>query len=304
MLEQVPNSESSAEAPLPVQDGGEAETHASNGNGSRDSGSACRSCGAGLNDTSAVYAVGTVEARFPRLDVEKEAAQAIRGGKTANLTDQQVLHAILSRPENRHITREMCWVLTIEGLDTYVLLPETDREMDMFTEALQPTRDGDRDAIIGTRTRLAPPDLCNGLQIPMVVCHQMYSFDVEQFISAIPKPKAMKEDLFRQTSRELFDRIMQLADNVGATPEHRAMNYLALRYPAIYALTVERHAADSSLVGVDVRPSRLSGVRQIVDVIFTYMSRTTDVTDKYFTRVDVTGRWPFLVSKLQPFYDR
>jgi hypothetical protein len=28
---------------------------------------------------------------------------------------------------------------------------------------------------------------------------------------------------------------MQLTDNAGATDEHRALNYLAMRYPAIYA---------------------------------------------------------------------
>lgn len=97
---------------------------------------------------------------------------------------------------------------------------------------------------------------------------------------------------------------MQLADNAGATDEHRALNYLAVRYPAIYARTAEAYAANASLTGVDVRRSRLAGVRNIVDVVFSYTHRETDVTEQSFVRVDVTEKFPFLVSRLAPFYDR
>ena len=96
----------------------------------------------------------------------------------------------------------------------------------------------------------------------------------------------------------------QLADNAGATDEHRALNYLVVRYPAIYARTAEAYAANASLSSVDVRASRLAAVRNIVDVIFSYTHRETDVTEKAFVRVDVTEEFPFLVSRLAPFYDR
>jgi len=95
-----------------------------------------------------------------------------------------------------------------------------------------------------------------------------------------------------------------MADNAGATDEHRALNYLAVRYPPIYAQTAAAHADNASLTAVDVRRSRLSGVRVILDVIFSYTHRQTDVTEKYFARVDVTEEFPFLVTKLSPYYDR
>ncbi len=95
-----------------------------------------------------------------------------------------------------------------------------------------------------------------------------------------------------------------MADNAGASNEHRALNYLAVRYPAIYSRAAEAFAQNSSLSAVEVRPSRLSGLRAIVDVIFSYTSRQTDVTEKHFVRVDVTDEFPFLVTKLSPFYDR
>jgi hypothetical protein len=82
------------------------------------------------------------------------------------------------------------------------------------------------------------------------------------------------------------------------------VNYLAVRYPGIYALATDAFARNSSLTSVDVRPSRLSGVRRIADVIFSFTNRETDVTEKYFVRVDVTEEFPFLVTKLSPYYDR
>jgi cyclic patellamide precursor peptide PatG len=97
---------------------------------------------------------------------------------------------------------------------------------------------------------------------------------------------------------------MQMTDNAGATDDHRALNYLAMRYPAIYAKAAEEFDKDCSLTGVEVRPSALSGTRKIVDVIFAYTNRNTDFTEKFFVRVDVTEEFPFLVSKLGPYYDR
>jgi hypothetical protein len=35
-----------------------------------------------------------------------------------------------------------------------------------------------------------------------------------------------------------------------------------------------------------------------------YTNRNTDVTEKFFVRVDVTQDFPFLVTKMSPYYDR
>ena len=53
-----------------------------------------------------------------------------------------------------------------------------------------------------------------------------------------------------------------------------------------------------------MRPSRLSGTRRIVNVIFSFTNRNTDVTQKYFVRVDLTEEFPFLVTKMSPFFER
>ena len=97
---------------------------------------------------------------------------------------------------------------------------------------------------------------------------------------------------------------MQLADNAGATDEHRALNYLAVRYQAIYAMMSMMYNDNNSLTSVEAQPSRLSGTRKIVDVVFTFTNRQTDVAEKYFGRVDVTEKFPFLVTKMSPYYER
>jgi PatG C-terminal len=257
---------------------------------------------------SYVYALGRITPRFPSLAVEKEFAQATGRADTTGLTDRQVLQSVLSERENRYLARQLCWVLTIEGLETYILRPRDPADLDLLVEAMRPTPSLlDVDVVVGVRGPIATPDMCNGLMIPIVAFDQIYSFDRDSLVASIPRPEsipAKQEESFRASAGELFDRIMQTADNAGATDEDRALNYLTMRYPAIYARAAEEFGRSASLTAVTVRPSSLSGVRNIVDVIFSYTHRTTDVTEKYFVRVDVTEEFPFLVTKLSPYYDR
>jgi len=261
--------------------------------------------GAAVATPSYVYAVGSIEPRFPRLSVEKEFAQATGRAETAGLTDRQALHAVLSRPENRYLVRQLCWVMTIEGLETYILVPHDTADFTLLVESLRPApQAGDLDCVIGVRGPIAPLEMCNGLMVPIVFFDQIYSFDRDALIQAIPRPERTAAEEFAPAAEELFDRIMHMTDNAGETDEHRALNYLAMRYPAIYANAAEAFARNASLTAVYVVASPLSGTRKVVDVIFSYTNRNTDVVDKFFTRVDVTEQFPFLVTKLSPYYDR
>jgi hypothetical protein len=254
---------------------------------------------------SYIYAIGHLEARFPRPSLEKEFAQATGRAETAGLTDRQAVQRVLSQRQNRYLTRQLCWVMTIEGLDTYILVPRDPADVDLLVEALRATPSPmDLDCVIGVRGPIAPPEMCNGLMVPIVGFDQIYSFDREALIKSIPKPEKTSAKDFAPAAEELFDRIMQVTDNAGAADEHRALNYLAVRYQAIYAKAAEYFAQNCSLTGVEVQGSPLSGVRRVLDVIFSYTNRTTDVMEKCFVRVDVTDEFPFLVTKLSPYYDR
>ena len=254
---------------------------------------------------SFVYAVGRVEARFPNLSAEKEFAQATGRTDTAGKTDRQTYHAVLSKRENRYLVRQLCWVLTIQGLDTYLLVPRDPGDIDLLVEAIRPAPNAnDIDVVIGVRGAIAAPEMCNGLMVPIVMFDQIYSFDREALIKAIPRPEKTTAAQFGPAAEELFDRIMQLTDNAGATDEHRALNYLAMRYPAIYAKAAEEFARDFSLTAVDVRPSALGSTRNIVDVVFAYTNRNTDFTEQFFVRCDITEEFPFLVTKMSPYFER
>jgi hypothetical protein len=254
---------------------------------------------------SYIYAIGRVEARFTNLAAEKEFAQATGRSATIGKTDQQSFHAVLSKREHRYLLRQLCWVFSIQGLDTYVLVPRDSADIELLVQAIRPAPSpNDIDVVIGLRGPIAPPDMCNGLMVPIVAFDQIYSFDRDALIKAIPKPEKTSAAQFAPAAEELFNRVIQLTDNAGATDEHRALNYLAMRYPLIYSKTSEQHGCNCSLSSVDVRPSRMSGTRKILDVIFSYTHRTNDFTEKFFVRVDVTEEFPFLVTKMSPYYDR
>jgi hypothetical protein len=262
----------------------------------------------GGTETGFVFAIGKIDIRFPSLGVEKEFVQATGRTDTTGLSDRQTARAVLNDRDNRYIARQLCWVLTIEGIETYILIPRDGADYDLLLEAVRDTPSPlDVDVIVGLRGPVAPPELCNGLQVPMVVFDQIYSFDRDALVKAIPRPEsveAKKEKQFRTGAGEMFDRLLQLADNAGATDEHRAINYLGVRYPAIYALATDYYEKNFAFTGVEVQPSRLSGLRKIVDVIFSFTHRQTTLVEKYYVRVDVTEEFPFLVTTLSPYYDR
>jgi hypothetical protein len=254
---------------------------------------------------SYIYAIGRIEPRFPKISVEKEFAQAVGRDRIEGFTDRKTLQAVLSKSENRYLARQLCWVMTIEGLETYIVVPRDPADLSLLIESLRPTpQPWDLDCVIGVRGPIAPPEICNGLMVPIVIFDQIYSFDRETLIKAIPKPEKTTAKDFAPAAEELFDRIMQMTDNAGATDENRALNYLVVRYPRIYESVAEAYGRNESLSAVNVRPSPLSGTRKVVEVIFSHTNRSTDFVSKQAVRVDVTDEFPFLVTKLSPYYDR
>jgi hypothetical protein len=270
----------------------------------------CPTCGGDtgsaqqLPPPSYIYAVGRIEPRFPRLSVEKELAQVIARDDTTGLTDRKVLQSILAKPENRYLVRQMCWVFSIGGLETYILIPSDPHDVSLLIDALRPNSSAEHiDVVIGRKGPFAPADMCNGLMIPLVAFDQIYSFNRETLIHSIPKSEETSGD-FTGSASDLLDRILLMTDNAGSTDEHRALNYLAMRYHGIYERAAKALAHNASLSAIETRPSLITGTRKILDVIFSYRNRNNDVTDKYFVRVDVTDEFPFLVSKMTPYYDR
>jgi PatG C-terminal len=264
---------------------------------------------------SYVYSIGRIEPRFPNLSVEREFAQvrALEKRATAGKTERETLYVVLSK--YRYLARQMCYVLTVQGVETYILQPSDPADFGLLlVEALKPPADTAEvrfDVVIGVRGPIAQPDRCEGLMVPVVAFEQVYSFTKESLLESIPVPASLGETgrkldslTFRRSSEEIFDRIIQMADNAGATDEHRALNYSAVRHPGVYARVAQEHAENRSLTAVEVRRSPITNARSVMDVVFAFTDRATDVVEKYFCRVDVTGEFPFLVTKLSPYYER
>ncbi len=258
--------------------------------------------------TSFVYAIGRIEPRFPSLGVEKEFAQAVGRSSRAGLTDRQSMRSAFTERSNRYLARSLCWVLLVETLETYILLPRDPADLDLLIESYRedPRRD-DLDVVIGVRGPIAAPDMCNGLALPVVVFDQIYSFDRDALVASIPVPPELPKASvarFRTNAGTMLDHLVQLADNAGALDEHRAVNYLMLRYPQLYATATTSDDRNFTFTGIEVRRSALSGAREIVDVILSFRHRESNLVEKHSVRVDVEEEYPFLVAPMRPFFDR
>ncbi len=266
---------------------------------------ACASAQAGsqLIPPSCVYVIGHIEPRFPLLSIEREVRQVTARGGGGKDTDREMMARLLRDPNNKYLVRQLCWVLTVMGVEIYILVPR-DGDYQPLVDAYRAEPDpGDLELVIGVRGPIAPPTMCNGLLVPIVIFDQIYAFDRKALLDSIQKPKDADQN-FSKAAGEMFDRIIQQSDNAGATDEHRALNYLAVRYDRVYSLAAEQFRNNASFTSIDVLPSPLSGTRKIVDVVFSFTDRSTDVVSKYFTRVDVTECFPFLVTKMASYYDR
>ena len=257
----------------------------------------------GLKSLPYVYVLGQIEARFPNRSIEKEYVQIIERSKSANLDHQQAFHSVLSQPENRYLARKLSWILTKEGVPIYILLPTGPEDLDILLDAIRPSACSlDRQVVVGRKGPVAPPEMC-GQEVPMVLVDHLYSLEYNNFMKSI-HPELVADEKFKAAALELFRRMMQIADNTGSTEKHRALNYLAVRYLAIYSTAAEKLENSFSLTSAEAIPSRLSDSRKIISVVFSFTNRETGIMEKYFVRVDVTEEFPFIVTKMAPYYDR
>jgi hypothetical protein len=236
--------------------------------------------------------------------VEKEAWQATAREADAKGADRHAMEKVLKDPNNRYLVRQLCWVLLVQGIETYILVPRDPSDYQLLVDAYRAEpKPGDLELVIGFRGPIAGPTMCNGLLVPLVAFDQIYPFDRDSLLKALQNKEGDAKN-FKAAAAEMFDRLMHQSDNAGATDADRALNYLAVRYSQIYATAANEISKNSSFTSVDVLPSPLSGTRKIVDVVFAFTARDTDVVSKFFVRVDVTEEFPFLVTKLSLYFDR
>ena len=249
-----------------------------------------------------IYALGNVEVRFPNKSIENEYIQSLGLPKTTSPIDNEAFYSVLFQPQNRYLAHKLSWVLTKDGKPIYILLPTSPEGLDALLEAIRPsTSPLDRSVIIGRKGPIAPPSR-SGLEVPMVLIDHIFSFDYDNFQKSIPSESFADEKL-RSSAEEMFQKMMQIANNKGATGKHRALNYLAVRYPAIYVKAAQELEHNFSLTSVEA-DSTPNDSRKIISVVFSFSQRETGAVKRYFIRVDVTEEFPFIVTEMSPCFGK
>jgi hypothetical protein len=268
-----------------------------------------------------VYAVGRLAPQFPSLGVEKEFAQLTEGLGGGGLVEIELLRGVLDVPENRYLGRHLCWVFTTQHVEAFTVLPRDDADVTRLVEMISPDEsEGVVHVVVGRFSPGAADSPCVASRLPTVIADQLLAFTLDEFAQALPDADtaADKEMLgeqqptppggngapeqFQAVVREVFVRLTRRADNYGIADDHRAFNYIALRYPPIYHTVMQAYRQGKRLVSVDGRHSH-SASRRLVAVRLTFRHRHTEIIERYHCVVDVTDLFPFLASPLTLVYD-
>jgi hypothetical protein len=286
-------------------------------------GSSCPKCGPSSGQMAShapigwVYAIGRIVPQFPNLGVEKEFRQTAGGAGTADgLLETNRLIDMLSRPENKYLARQLCWIFHNGEAESFTLVCRNDMEAQRLVDALPRAESVDQtiQVVIGSMGYSPFDAPCAGTALPAVMVDQHLTFPMSDFIDALAvadqgsgekdgKGKGAKPDeAFRVAARDLFARLTRRSDNRGMTDEHRALNYVALRYPPMYRLASDAQHNEKSLVDVQVRRGP-TGARRLIAVRMVFRAHRTDVVERYQCLVDVTDRFPFLAAPLTQVFD-
>ncbi len=245
---------------------------------------------------SYVYAIGQLKAKFPSEGVRREFNRVAHLAKY-KVPDDRLIYEVLKDGRFLYLAWEMDWVLENHDVGIYLVKPRSDIELTEMVEALKPSGgQSTYSVVIGVQVPNGGPGKLNVIHLPWVICNQFYHFTFAEFTQNIVQQAGVTQAI----AENMFQSMMKKTDNTGATDASRAINYLVMRYMAIYTGMATMVQENYSFVAVHVEPVMVMGNRQLVDVIFEY--ETKDVGRRLWQgcRVDVTGLFPFLVAELSP----
>jgi hypothetical protein len=258
---------------------------------------------AALPSRALVYAIGRLEARFVSRGAEREFAQ-VSGEDPSAVLRTRDLKEVLEDPDNRYLARQLCWVFQGPFADSCVVAPRDSSDLDLLIATLAPS--GDRplvQVLVGSQTLGFVDPACARLRLLVVDVEQLLSFTMDEFLAELPPPEGEENrDAFRETARRLFAHLTQRAGNTGVSDEHRALNYLALRYPAVYHLTFTAQREGKALIGVDAGVTSM-GERRMARLRLAFRDARSHVVERYLCEVDVTDVLPFVARSLTPTFD-
>jgi len=250
--------------------------------------------------------------------VEKEFAQAAGSALTGAEADINLLREVLDDSENSYLGRHLCWIFSMQHTDAFVLIPRGDAEIAKLLQSLPPPgAEGVHNVVVGQSG--TPNPNCTVPGLPSVTFEQLLTFTSSEFSEGIMDidrgtasdsdneaesgtSDASSRDQDKAVVGDLFNRLIRRSDNWGTSDEHRALNYIALRYPQFYSAILAGRREGKTLASVEAFPAA-STERRVIAVRATLRNRHTDIIERYRCLVDVTEVFPFLVSSLERTYD-
>jgi len=286
-----------------------------------DSGEQC-SCKKG-NPKSPTYvnAIGRIDYAY-RPDVELEVLQArIAEGIPSDVTDREGLHRLLSgdlKNQYFYLASEVCWLLKIANMPSYILIPADPRFYDLFVASLAypPGRPFDLitnqpviDNIVGEK---GPIGKCNSLPLPLLKVDKARTIlleDVRKNVTYIAD-KAFKsgmgftQDEYRDSVMSVVNKMIEIvSENEGASDGQRAIAALVFGSASLPTeVAIIQRKEGVILENVIASPTKMIGNSKIVTVVITFKSKDVGYhISQYAIAVDVTNKFPFMVSPFKEY---
>lgn len=272
-------------------------------------GHVCDQCGArpsALSTEQSLYAIGQLDVRFPTIGVEREFQQRERAlasddGVSEDNHGARIAHVLRLNP---HLWSRVCFIFSVGNTPAYIVSPSSQHTLQALLDAASAKSEPEAFAVlIGRHAGTSAPGQCGGLMAPLAICDQLYASTVPTWVSALEaRVKGVLESdanaakRFGTVARELFLRVVQSTENIGALDSHRALNYVLVQHPGFALGLVQR--PQCILDRIETRAVQGTDLRRVVAVILTLVDRTTGVAERLFCRVDVTEQWPFVVEDL------
>ena len=259
---------------------------------------ACPACSASRTASQTIanpwiYVLGDVDAVIPNLAIEKEIWAAMAQVGTKDLPNEAATQKVLESPSYAYLARNMCYVLRVQEVETYILVPSVPLDYSLLVDAAK----YEVSAVIGTRGPIAGPEMCNGLTLPIVVVEMVYNFNKPDLISKMPLPPGTDptgEAKFRAAASETFEYVSQLV-SAGQQDGERALAKILLSDQDFYYTISNAFAQDEQLLSVNLKPVlSVSPVSQI-DVVVTTANRKTGMQRSTFARYNTQTKFPFRV---------
>ncbi|MEM9454774.1 MAG: S8 family serine peptidase [Myxococcota bacterium] len=204
----------------------------------------------------------------------------------------------------RYLARRICWVLMVNERPTGILLPGSGSDLDEFIQGLGPEQHANYDVMVtGVRGSTAPPDKCDGLEVPMVSVAELNYFTQAALLNKLRDEACQSSGFSPSEIEQAINRVWMLGGiwkNPGFNDEQRAINFVALRNTFLYEKTVFMDKDTTTKYWLEALSAHVHETmdgRSVADVDATY-ENSNNQRRTFRAEVDVTDLFPFLSKSL------